>query len=63
MDKEEEAGGTQVVGWNLAAMSQEVVEAAEELWREWAKARAQLGAESTGDEVKSEVDWCLEALS
>jgi hypothetical protein len=32
VEKPEEAGGTQVVGWNLAAISQEDVEMAEELW-------------------------------
>jgi len=35
-------------------MSQEDVEVAEELWREWVKERAHLGAESMGDEVESE---------
>jgi hypothetical protein len=29
---------------------------AEELWREWAKERAQLGAENTVDEVESEAE-------
>jgi hypothetical protein len=63
MEKQEEAVGTQVKGWNLAAMSQDDVEAAEELWRERAKDRAHLAAESTGDEVESEAEWCHEALS
>jgi hypothetical protein len=63
MQKQEEAGGTQVVGWNLAAILQEDVEVAEELWREQAKERADLGVESTGDEVESEAEWCQDALS
>jgi len=63
MEKEEEAGGTQVVGWNLAAMSQEDMEMAEELWRLRANDRAHIGAENTGDEVESEAEWCQEALS
>jgi hypothetical protein len=63
MEKQEEAGGTQVVGWNQATMSQEDMEVAEELWRERAKQRAHLRAESTGDEVESVAEWCQEALS
>jgi hypothetical protein len=31
LEMQDSAGGTQVVGWNLAAMSQEDVEVAEEL--------------------------------
>jgi len=58
-----EAGGTLVVGWNLAAMSQKDMEVAEELCRKSAKERAHLRAESTGDEVKSDPEWCQEALS
>jgi len=33
LEKQEETGGTQVIGWNLAAMSQEDMEVNEELWR------------------------------
>jgi len=32
---QEEAGGTQVIGWDLAAMLQEDLEGAEKLWRQW----------------------------
>jgi hypothetical protein len=63
MEKQEEPGGTQVVGWKLAAMSQEDVDVAEALWRERAKAGPYLEAESPGDEVESEAEWCQEALS
>jgi len=62
MEKKEVAGGTQVIGWNLAAMTQEDKEQAEKLWRERARGRAFLGAESTGDDIESEVEWCQEAL-
>jgi len=62
MEKQGEAGGTQVVGWNLAAMSQEDKVQAEKLWRERARGRAYLGVESTGDDVESEAEWCQEAL-
>jgi len=54
MEQHEEAGGTQVVGWNSVAMSQDDLEVAEERWRKRAKERAHLGAESTGDKVESE---------
>ena len=63
MEKQEEAEGTQIVGWNLAAMSQEDEEQAEKLWKERARGRAYLGEESMGDEVESEAEWCQEALS
>jgi len=63
MEKQEEAGGTQVIGWDLAAMSQEDMEVNEELWRKRAKERAHLGAKSMQDEVESEADSCQEALS
>jgi len=63
MEKQEEAGGTQVIGWNLAALSQEDKEQVEQLWRERARGRVYMGAESTGNNVKSEAEWCQEALS
>jgi len=44
-------------------MLQEDLEVAEEMWRERAKERAHLGAESTGDKVQSEAEWCNKALS
>jgi len=31
MEKQEEARGTEIIGWNLAAMSQEDLEASEDL--------------------------------
>jgi len=62
MEKQEEAGGTEGVGWNLAAMSQEDKEQSENLWREHARGGVSLGVESTGDDIKSEAEWCQEAL-
>jgi len=62
MARQEKAGGPQVVGWNLAAILQEDQEQAEKLWREWARGRAYLGVESTGDDVKSKAVWCQESL-
>jgi len=63
MEKQVQAEGTQVVGWNLAAMSQEDEEQAEKCWKERARGRAYLGEKSTGDEVESKAEWCQEALS
>jgi len=63
MEQQEEAEGTQVVGWSLAAMLQEDEVQAEKLWKERAMGRAYLGEESTGDEVGSEAEWCQNALS
>ena len=40
MEKQEEAEGTQVVGWNLVAMLQEDEEQAEKLWNERARRSA-----------------------
>lgn len=54
MEMQEDAGVTQVTGWNLVAISQEDVKVAEDLWRECGKEREHLGAQSTGDEVQSE---------
>jgi len=62
-DGQEEADHERVVGWNLAGMTEEDLEAAEELWRELAKERAHLGAECTADEVEHEAAWCEEAIS
>jgi len=63
VDKQEEADHVQVIGWNLAAMSQEDEEAAEKLWRELERERAHLGEECTGDDVEREAEWCQETLS
>ena len=38
-------------------------EAAEKLWREFAKERALLDAECTEEEVEKESAWCQEAMS
>ena len=63
VDRQEEADHERVVGWNLAAMTEKDVEAAEKLWAELAKERAQLDAECTVDEVEQEAAWCQEAMS
>lgn len=52
-----------VVGWNLAAMMEEDLEAAEKLWRELAKKRAHLSTECTADKMGHEGAWCQEATS
>jgi hypothetical protein len=62
METQEEAGGTQVVWWNLAAMSQEDKEQAEKQWKERKRGRAYQGVRSTGDDVESEAKWCQESL-
>jgi hypothetical protein len=62
-DGQEEPDHERVVGWNLAGMTEEDLEAAEELLRELAKERAYMGAECTADEVEHEAVWCQEAMS
>jgi hypothetical protein len=62
-DRKEEADHDRVVGWNLAAMTENDAETAEKLWREIAKERAQLDAECTEDKVDQEAAWCQEAMS
>jgi hypothetical protein len=63
IDRQKEADNERVVRWNLAAMTEENLEAAEELWREVAKERANLGAECTADEVEHKATWCHGAIS
>jgi len=63
VDRQEEAEHERVIGWNLAAMRGKDTEAAEKLWMELAKKRAQLDAECTEDEVEQEAAWCQEAMS
>jgi hypothetical protein len=60
--RQEEAGHDRVVGWNLAAMTEEDAKAAEKLWMELAKERGHLDAECTADEVEQEAAWCQEAM-
>jgi len=62
VDRQEEVGHERVVGWNLAAMTEEDTKAAEKLWIELAKGRAHLDAECTADEVEQEAAWCQEAM-
>jgi hypothetical protein len=62
-DGQQEAEHERVVGWNLAGMTEEDLEAAEEILRELAKTRAHLDAECTADEVEYEAAWCQEAMS
>jgi len=60
---QEEVDHERVGGWNLAAMTEKDLEAAEKLWRELVKERAHLDAECTEDEVEHEAAWCQEAMS
>jgi len=62
VDRQEEAGHERVVGWNLAAMTEEDAKAAEKLWMELAKGRAHLDTECTAEEVEQEAAWCPEAI-
>jgi hypothetical protein len=63
VDRQEEADCERVVGWNLVAMMQKDAEAAEKLWMELTKERAQLDAECTEDEVEQETAWFQQAVS
>jgi len=51
-----------VVGCNVAGLIEEDAEAAEKLWMELVKERAQLNAECTEDEVEQEAACCQEAM-
>jgi len=62
VDRQEEAGHERVVGWNIAAMTEEDAKAAEKLWMKLGKRRAHLDAECTADEVEQEAAWCQEAM-
>jgi len=63
VDTQDEADHVQVMGWNLAAMSQEDEKAVEKLWNELEGQRARLDEECTGDEVEREAECCQETLS
>jgi hypothetical protein len=63
VDRQEEADYERVVGWNLTAKTEKHVEAAEKLWMELAKERAQLDEECTEDEVEQGAAWYQEAMS
>jgi hypothetical protein len=62
MEKQEDAGFTQAVWWNQAAMLHEDMEQADKLWRQRATGLAYLAVESTGNDVESEAEWCQKAL-
>ena len=62
-DRQQGADHERVVGWNLAAMTEEDMEAAEKLWADLAKKRAHLHVEFKEDEVEQEAAWCQEAMS
>ena len=62
VERQEEAGHERVLGWNLAAMTEEDAKAAKKRWMELATQRAHLDAECTADEVEQEPAWCQEAL-
>lgn len=51
-----------MVGWNLAATTEDDTEGAEKLWAELAMKRAHLDVKWTEDEVEQEVTWCQVAL-
>jgi hypothetical protein len=63
VDGQEEADYERVVGWHLTATREKDVEAAEKLWMELIKDRAQIDAECTEDEVDQEGSWGQEAMS
>ena len=63
VDRQEEADHKRVVAWFLAAMMEKDVEAAEKLWMELVKERAQLDAECKEDEGEQEAAWSQEAMS
>jgi len=63
VDWQEEADHERVVGWDLWAKTEKEAEAAEELWMQLAKERAQQDSECTEDEVEQEAAWCQEAIS
>ena len=62
VDRLEEAGHGKVVGWNLAAMTEEDAKAAQKLWMELANARAHLDEECTADKVEQEAAWCQHSM-
>jgi len=62
-DRQEEADHERVVRWNLAAMTQKYLKAAEKHWLDLAKERAHLDAECTEDEAEQEATRCQEAMS
>ena len=63
VDRQEEADHERVVGWNLVAMTEKDMEAAEKLWMQLAKERDQLDAECTEDDMQQEAACCQEAIS
>jgi hypothetical protein len=63
VDRQEVADYERVLRWNLAAMIEEDVEAAEQLLVELAKERAYLDPGITEDNVEQETEWCLDAIS
>jgi len=62
VDKQEEAGHESVVGWNLAATTEEDANGAKKQWMELAKDSAHLDVECTPDEVEQEAAWYQGAL-
>jgi len=54
VDRQKEAGYGRVVGWNVAAMTEEDMETGEKLWMELASNRTQQDVECTEDEVEQE---------
>ena len=63
VDRQEQADHENVVGWNIAEMTEKGAEAAEKLWMEFVMNRAHSDAECTEEEVEQEVAMCQEAMS
>jgi len=63
VDRQDDADHNRVVGWNLAAIMKQNLEAVGMLWMELTKERAHLSAVCTEDEVEQEVACCQEAMS
>ena len=58
-----EAEGIQVIGCNLAAMSDANENKAQKLWKKLPKQNAYLGVENMGDKGEYEAKWCQDVLS
>jgi hypothetical protein len=63
INKPDELDRMQLTQWNHAAMSKEVVEAADKLWSELQREGTQLREECKGDDVERGAEWCQDTLS
>jgi hypothetical protein len=62
METQEAAGGTQHVGGNVVAMSEENIARAEKVWSEGARGWADLEVESASNHDQSNAKWCQDPL-